>query len=427
MLPGTSFRRHVTLWLLGLVAFINYVDRQAFSVVQDDIKAEFLLSDTMLSLIAGPGFALVYALAALPIARYADRTDRPRLIAGCLGIWSLATAACGLVTSAWQLLVARMVLAVGESGSGPAGLSLLTDTFSEKRRTMVIAFLQAGSSAGLSFGVVLASLLAGFMEWRGVFLTLGLPGLLLALVVWVIVQEPKKSAKSGGVDHRFVPLSEAARIVVGTPTLRWVAVVCIATSIVGFSLLMWGPSFLRRVHGFDKTAVSWLGGAIGLGLISGNLIAGWLGDRFGVRNPVFNAYLAAGGLALAVPFTLGFIFLPNPWLALGCFVVLKFFLTLYLAPLIALVFAIAPSGMRATLSALINALLILSGIGFGTFAAGLISDAYAAHFGDQSIRYALATVSGVLLIAILASLMAARTVRKDLRASAGGPGSLPAH
>lgn len=402
-LQGTSVQRHATLWLLGLVAFLNYVDRQAFSVVQDDIKAEFALNDTVLSLIAGPGFAIVYALAALPIARYADGSDRPRLIAGCLALWSLATAACGVVVNSWQLLMARMTLAVGESGSGPAAFSLLTDVFSEKRRTLVIGFMQAASSVGLSLGVILASLLAAQMNWRHVFITLGLPGVLLALIVWVFVLEPRRKGYVDQNPHKHVPLAEVIKIIAGNPVLRWVALLCIAAAMVGFSFLMWGPSFLRRVHGFEKAQLTWLGWAILVGLVSGNLIAGWLGDKFGSKNLKFNAIIAASGLLLAFPFTLGFVFLENSWAALACFVALKFFMTLWVAPTITMVFAIVPAGMRATMSALINMLIILAGIGFGTLVAGLMSDAYASQFGEESLRYSLATMTLGLWVAAFAA------------------------
>lgn len=84
-----AWRRHVSLALLGLVATINYIDRQAITVLQEDIKAEFALSDTMLGLISGLYFALIYGIAALPLARLADRGDRATLVGSCLafGVW----------------------------------------------------------------------------------------------------------------------------------------------------------------------------------------------------------------------------------------------------------------------------------------------------------------------------------------------------
>lgn len=416
MTPSISAgRRYAALGLLGLVSVLNYVDRQAFSVVQDDIKAEFALSDTMLSLLAGPGFAVVFALSALPIARYADGSDRPRVIGLSLGLWSLATAACGLVGNAWQMLLARMTLAVGESGAGPAGFSLLTDIFPEEQRTRVIGFMQAASSTGLSLGVIVAGLLSARMEWRHVFLVLGLPGLALALVVWLLVAEPRRARDgiSSAEKTPFVPLSEVFRIVADRPTLRWVALICVSVPITGFGLLMWGASFLLRVHDFEKADLQYLGYAILAGLVTGNLVAGWLGDKFGTHNLSFNARLAGWSLLAAFPFTLAFVFLPGAVGALISFVLLKFLMTLWIAPVTTMAFAIVPTGMRATVSALINLLIILSGIGFGTFLAGALSDAYSDAFGEQSIRYALATITVGLLVGAFGAFMAARTVGRD--------------
>ena len=115
----------------------------------------------------------------------------------------------------------------------------------------------------------------------------------------------------------------------------------------------------------------------------------------------------------AFPFTLAFVFLPGAVGALISFVLLKFLMTLWIAPVTTMAFAIVPTGMRATVSALINLLIILSGIGFGTFLAGALSDAYSDAFGEQSIRYALATITVGLLVGAFGAFMAARTVGRD--------------
>tara|TARA_R110000823_G_scaffold68013_4_gene158118 strand:- start:59 stop:628 length:570 start_codon:yes stop_codon:yes gene_type:complete len=176
---------------------------------------------------------------------------------------------------------------------------------------------------------------------------------------------------------------------------------------------MWGASFLLRVHDFEKADLQYLGYAILAGLVTGNLVAGWLGDKFGTHNLSFNAKLAGWSLLAAFPFTLAFVFLPGSVGALISFVLLKFLMTLWVAPVTTMAFAIVPAGMRATVSALINLLIILSGIGFGTFLAGALSDAYAGAFGEQSIRYALATITVGLLVGAFGAFMAARTVGRD--------------
>ncbi|WP_084398969.1 spinster family MFS transporter [Henriciella aquimarina] len=423
----SKVRRNLTLALIGLVAIINYVDRQAFTVLMEDIKTEFVLNDTVLGLIGGLVFGVVYALAALPIARIADRTDRPLVISICLAFWSLATAACGLAANAWHIAIARMGIAIGESGSGPAGIALASEIFPGNRRVLVLGTIQAASSIGLSVGVVLTAWLASFLSWRHTFMAIGLPGLLLAFLVYFIAAEPRRKEKAdriltGEPDEAPVPLGEAIRIIVGTPALRWLALLCIAVPMTGFGFLMWGPSFLQRVHGFNMQEVTWFGWAILAGLVSGNLTAGWLGDRYGAKHPRFNAILAASGLLFALPFAAGFALLPNGYAAIACFVVLKFAMTLWMAPTIALTFTLVPIRMRATINSLMNAIVILSGVGFGFIVAGALSDAYNQAFGNDSLRYALLTMSVGLVIGAFACLMAARSVRLAKARDEAAPG-----
>ncbi len=418
MTPLPASRRNLTLFLLGLVATINYIDRQAFTVLMEDIKRDLVLSDTVLGLISGLVFGVIYALSSLPIARYGDRGDRPLVIATCLGFWSLATAACGLAANAWQIALARIGVAVGESGSAPSSMSLLTEIFPENRRTLVVGVMQSANSIGLSLGVVLAAWLATLMEWRHVFMTLGLPGILLAIAVALMASEPRRALKKAGTPtaHLKIPLREVAGIIFTNTALLWIGLLSIAVSMTGFGFLMWAPSFLQRVHGFDMGQVSWLGWAILTGLVGGNLTAGWMGDRFGSKNPKFNGWLAAGGLLAAYPFALAFAWVASPYWALASFVVLKFLMTLWMAPTIVLTFTLVPVAMRATINAVMSLLIILSGMGLGTFFVGLLSDLFNASQGREALRYALVVMSSGLLVGAFAAIMASRSVARQVAA-----------
>jgi len=425
MSQPTERRRHIALWLLGLVAVVSYVDRQAFSVLQDDIKREFQLTDTALSLLSGPAFAVIFALASLPIARLADRLDRPLIISISLAVWSLATALSSIVGSVWHMVAARMSVAVGEAGSGPASLSLLTDIFPPERRGFVIGFYQSANAIGLSLGVAIAAGLAAFLPWRTVFIALGLPGLLLAIIVFLFVIEPRRGGITAAAleTEPHATLLEALAFMGRCPPLRWFALMCVSIPVTGFAVIMWSPSFLQRVHGFSKAELGWLGLAILLGLVAGNLAAGWIGDKFGSRNLRFNAQFAGLGLLAAFPFALGFALLPDATGALGALVIMKFTMTLWLPPMMKVALSLVPSTMRATTSALISLFIILSGVGFGTYAAGALSDAYAATYGDQSLRYSLATTTVGLLIGAFAAFMAARKLPTEEQAApapAGG-------
>jgi MFS family permease len=409
-------RRHLTLALLCIVAALSYIDRQVLTVLMEAIKAELVLTDTVLGLLSGFSFAIFYVFAGFPIARYADRGDRRLVIALCVAVWSAATAACGLAQNAWHMALARIGVAAGEAGAGPAGYSLATEIYPIDRRVTVISILLAANSVGLAAGLALTGWLATMFNWREVFFIVGIPGIAIALAVWMFAAEPRRGqGTTAGVVTTPAPgirLGDVFAVMVRSTSLRWVAVLLIAVPVAGFGFLIWSPSFFQRVHHLSVEQTGyWLGAATLLGLVFGNLTAGWLGDRYGKDNPRFNGALAAGGLALAFPFALIFVLATDVRVSLVGFAALKFLMTLHLGPIMTLCFAQAPKAMRAMLSATINMLISLAGIGLGAFLVGRLSDAFQQRYGDQSLRYSLLVVCLGLLVGAVAAFMAARTAK----------------
>lgn len=408
----TPFRRNLTLALMFGVAILSYVDRQIFTLFQDDIKAELGLNDSQLGLLTGLSFALFYTIAAFPIARYADRGDRRMTVAVCVIVWSLATALCGMAQNFWQMVLARIGLAAGEAGAGPASNSLLTDIFPPERRTLVISSGLAASSIGLAGGLALAGWLSTFYGWRTVFLILGLPGVLLGLLVWIASAEPRRGQGERVAAPKQSSIREVLTTMAGNTSLRWVALLLTMVPITGFSLIIWGASFFQRVHGMSKAETGfWLGGAMAVGLVIGNLLAGWVGDKYGKANPGFNGWFAGLGLLVAFPFALIFALTGNPYIALACFVVVKFMMTLHLGPIISLCFAQVPLSMRAMMSATISMFIGLAGTGIGGTLAGYVSQMYAPAYGDKSLQPALATLACCLVVGGIAAIMAGRTAK----------------
>jgi MFS family permease len=108
----------IMLFALLLVYILNFLDRQIINILAEPIKGELGLSDTQLGLLAGPAFAVFYAVLGIPIARYADnaKTNRVWLISVCLAVWSAMTALCGVAQNFVQLALARIGVGVGEAG-----------------------------------------------------------------------------------------------------------------------------------------------------------------------------------------------------------------------------------------------------------------------------------------------------------------------
>lgn len=407
-----SNRRGLTLGLLVVVAILSYVDRQVFTLFQDDIKVELGLDDAQLGLLTGIAFAAFYALAAFPIARYADRGDRRLVIAVCVSIWSAATALSALAHNFWHMLLARIGLAAAEAGAGPAGMSLLTEIFPKDRRTTVISVMLAANAVGLSGGLALAGWLSQWYDWRTVFIIVGLPGIAVGLLVYLLAAEPRRRGVAVAVPAQQSSVGEVLRTMAAIPSLRWVGLLLCMVPLTGFAFILWGASFFRRVHDMDKTETGfWLGGAMAVGLVIGNLVAGWVSDRYGKANPRFNGWFAGIGLLLAFPFGFFFAIAENAYVALACFVVVKFMMTLHLGPIIALCFAQVPVQMRAMMSATINMFIGLAGVGLGGTVAGYLSKAFTPGYGELSLQPSLAILSCCLLVGGTAAIMAGRTAR----------------
>ena len=130
---------HGLLLLLAMVFADNFVGRQILAVMVEPIKAEFAVGDTAIGLISGLAFAAVYALMGLPAGRLVDRMPRIRLLAMSCLLWAVATMACGLAGSFLALAIARMLVAVSESPTTSASLSLIADLYPPQRRSFAIS------------------------------------------------------------------------------------------------------------------------------------------------------------------------------------------------------------------------------------------------------------------------------------------------
>ena len=134
----SQYYRYYVLFILTLASVLNIADRLIMSILMEDIKGEFTLTDTQMGLLAGLAFALFYALMSLPIARFADKSNRKNILAAALVIWSGMTALCGAATGFVSLFLARLGVGVGEAGGSPPTYSIIADYFkpSERARAM---------------------------------------------------------------------------------------------------------------------------------------------------------------------------------------------------------------------------------------------------------------------------------------------------
>jgi MFS family permease len=191
--PVNSLR--VTLCVLLIVYILNFLDRQILNILAEPIKDELGLSDTQLGLLAGPAFAVFYAVLGIPIARYADRasTNRISLISVSLAIWSGMTVLCGFAQNFWQMALARIGVGVGEAGCTPSAHSLISDAVAPEKRASAIAFYGMGVPIGTLLGLVIGGVVNDIWGWRVALMLVGAPGLLLAVLLPLLLREPRRS------------------------------------------------------------------------------------------------------------------------------------------------------------------------------------------------------------------------------------------
>src|SRR3990167_1130256 len=184
--------RQYFLGLLFFVYMLNLVDRQVIYILAEPIKRDLGLADWQIGMIMGLAFALFYSVVSVPIARIAEKHDRPTIIAVSLALWSLCTALSGLAQGFVQLLLSRMGTGMGEAGCAPAAHALIADMTPREKRASALAVFSMGAPIGAFVGMAMGGLVADAYGWRMAFIVCGLPGLLLAIVVRLTMAEPRR-------------------------------------------------------------------------------------------------------------------------------------------------------------------------------------------------------------------------------------------
>jgi predicted MFS family arabinose efflux permease len=385
------------LWTLLVVYVLNFLDRSIVSILAEPIKRDLGLSDTQLGLMTGLAFALFYAVLGIPIARHVDRpaANRVSLISISLILWSLMTAVSGLAQNFGQLLLARIGVGVGEAGCTPAAHSLISDMVPIERRSSAIAFYGLGIPIGSLLGVAIGGVLADTVGWRTAFLVVGMPGVIMAGVVWLLLRDPRR--RSAAVALRAatpaVPqLSTKAAIaaVLGNRAYLLVAAGAGFVAFLSYGKALWTLIFFMRTHGLSASQMGLWGGIIlGLSGLFGTWAGGWLADRYGRRDRRHLLTGPAIGMTVAAPI-LFLAYTVDSWqVALALLVIPTALNSLYYGPAYATVQLLVVPQARAMATAMLIFAQNLIGLGLGPLLFGMMSDGFKPLAGGDSVRWVL--------------------------------------
>ena len=402
--------RWYVLAVLTLVYVFNFVDRQILVVLQEPIKAEMGLSDTQLGLLTGFLFAVFYVTLGIPIARIADKGNRRNVIAWSISLWSLMTALSGLVTSYWQLVLARIGVGIGEAGGSPPAHSIISDYFPPERRSTALAIFSSGVFVGIMLGFVIGGTVAESFGWRAAFFAVGIPGLLVALLVRFTITEPPRGRYDTQQSDDDLPgIFQALNTFWQLKTFRYLAIGCAISQFSSYGVGNWMPGFMIRHYGISVGDAGLLFASLyGAGGLTGSFLSGYLADRLGAHDQRWYLWLPGLSFVMIVPLNLLACLTNNLTVAAVANLFSIFFSAFFLGPAIATCHALVQPRLRALISALLFFILNLVGLGLGPVFTGFVSDMLTPEYGADGLRYAMIATTLIGGQAIWLYLMAAR-------------------
>jgi len=419
--PTKSYRTFVLI-LLTIVYGFNFIDRQIVGILAPFIQEDLSLTNTELGLLIGLAFAVFYTTVAIPIAWLADRYNRVNILSIALATWSGFTALTGLATNFVQIGLARMGVGIGEAGGSPPSHSIISDMYPKEERASALGVYAMGIPIGVMAAYFVTAALIGAssdeVNWREIFVFLGVSGILLAIIVKLVIREPVRGAMEFN-DQREIakpPFVESLKTLLRIPAW-WAMCFGIAFgSFVSYSKSAFHTKYLVTLDpSFDfQTLVIILGVINGITYAGGAFFGARLADKWGKRDIRAYGWLPAISITLCLPIGIAAWWSPTVEMNLIFTSFFLLFMGIYLGPSFAIAQTLAPIHMRAMSTALFFFILNMIGLGLGPSISGWMIDLYNANYGNvESIRYAMTVTSLMFIPSIISFLIVARKLPKD--------------
>jgi MFS family permease len=386
---GTKRYRTYVLSSLTLIYIMNFVDRGLLAVVGPELVPELGLSDTQFGLLTGFGFALLYTIVGIPLARYADAANRVWIMTVCIALWSFMTMLCGLATEItigsitigafWVLLMCRVGVGIGEAGCTPPANSLIADYYAPRDRSQALGVYAMGVTLGGMFANLIGGWVTDAFDWRTAFIVVGLPGLLIAVIFKLTVKEPPRgfTDPKGTQSNEPVSLREAIRELTTKPAFWLMTGGATVAAFCGYGISSFQSIFLVRTHEITTgEAAIWINTPVSLSAAIGTFATGWLATRLYKKHPGAIAWLPAAGLALSVPFYV-FAFTTESLLFAAIGLIIGGFVKYgYIAAQYTIGQGVVSMRVRAMATAVLLFIANLIGYGFGPLFIGFTSDIF---------------------------------------------------
>lgn len=414
MMPKDSYKNYLLI-ILTIVAVFNFLDRYVLAMLLEPIKQDLQLSDSQLGLLTGFAFALFYAIAGIPIARWADHGNRNIVVSFTAALWSTMLILCGLVWNFTQLLAVRVGVAVGEAGCLPAGHSLIADYFNQSERPRAMATYWLCSPIATIIGFLGSGWLLGLIGWRMIFIGLGITGVLVAILAKLTIREPRLIKAKTQISVDQPSLSFVLCTLWQQHTFRYLLIAFCMTYFFNMGIFQWMPTFFIRSHSMPTQELGvWLAFTWGICSLFGTYLGGILASRYAPEREDLQMRAMACIFLLYGPCSIMVYLVSNTKHAIVFMAIIGFIGSLVNGPLFAAIQSLVNGRMRSVAMALLFLFANLIGFGLGPLTVGVFSDLMAQKFGQDSLRYALILLSPGYFLVALFLWKAASTIKGDI-------------
>ena len=424
-IPNKNYRTFV-LVLLTIVYGFNFIDRQIVGILAPFIQQDLGLSNTQLGLLIGLAFATLYTTVAIPLAWLADRYNRVNILSIALATWSGFTALTGLANNFFQIAIARMGVGIGEAGGSPPSHSIISDLYAKEERAGALGVYSMGIPLGIMAAYFATAALMGTsaeeVNWRRIFIFLGLTGIALAVILRIVLREPVRGAMEfeGKVEIEQPPFLESLKVLLKIPA--WWAM-CFGIAFGSFAAYSSAAFHTKYLIALDPTyniqqMVIILGFINGIAYVGGTYFGAKLADKWGKKDIRAYGWLPAITILTCLPIGVISYWVPSVNLNLIWTTLFLVFIGVYLGPSFAIAQTLAPIKMRAMSTALFFFILNMIALGGGPTFSGWLMDVFKENYNDlESIRLAMTVTFFIFIPSAISFFMVSKFLPRDWQAA----------